>query len=198
MFDAINQYLFALINAPGIANTFPSFALWVAADWLIIGLAVLMLIGWIIAEKHQQRALFNAGLSAIFGLLISYAIQTIWPHPLPAAMGFGQQVFKHTGDASFPSDHGTVMFSVALALLLSKSRFGYLALLAALITAWARILLGHHWPFDMLAALLVAFFAALVVCTLLPRRLTWVFESVLAVYNWLKKPFRAIASKFRR
>jgi undecaprenyl-diphosphatase len=67
---------------------------------------------------------------------------------------------RHAPDSSFPSDHATVMFTVALVLASSLApqarRLGALLLPTAAVVASARVFLGVHYPLDMVGALLVA------------------------------------------
>ncbi len=82
---------------------------------------------------------------------------TLWFHPRPFMIPLGHTWISHPADNSFPSDHGTVMFSAAFALLSLRLRApGLLMLLAALPVAWSRIYLGVHFPLDMVGAALVA------------------------------------------
>ncbi len=67
-------------------------------------------------------------------------MEPLWFHPRPFMMPLGHTRISHPADNSFPSDHGTVMFSAAFALLSLRLRgIGLLVLAAALPVAWARI-----------------------------------------------------------
>lgn len=198
MFETINQSLFALINASASTSAFIIFIGTIAAKYLIILVAILMLIGWVFGNNPLRRALFSAGLAAIIGLGLNQFIAFFWPYPRPFASGIGQQFLDHAADASFPSDHGTILFSVALALLLLKNRFAIAAVAAALATAWARVFLGVHWPLDMLGSLSVALIAAPLASALLPRQVDTLFSQALKVYQWVLTTLRLPASIFPR
>lgn len=184
MFETLNKSLFALINAPVETSASTVFIASLAAEGLIFLVAILMVLGWVRGQNSTRRALFNAGLAAIIGLGLNQLIHSFWVHPRPFATGYGQQFLEHAADASFPSDHGTILFSIAFALLLSKSRFGTLALGVALTTAWARIFLGVHWPLDMLGSFAVALIAAPLASTLLKHPVATLFGLCLKVYKW--------------
>ena len=198
MFDSLNQTLFALINAPVETGAATVFMATLAAEGLLYIVAILMVLGWVRGQIPMRRALFNAGLAAIIGLAFNQILRTLWPHPRPFAAGYGQQFLEHAADASFPSDHGTILFSIAIALILSKSRFGALALGAALATAWARIFLGVHWPLDMLGSFAVALIAAALACTLFKRPVATLFGLCLKAYQWSLDRLRLPAALFPR
>jgi undecaprenyl-diphosphatase len=84
----------------------------------------------------------------------------LWYHARPFAIGAGHAYLAHAPDSSFPSDHGTIMFTVALVLACSRDpdarRFGRSLLPLAVVVAWARVFLGVHWPMDMLGAVVVS------------------------------------------
>jgi len=187
MFDTFNQSLFALINAP--ATTGPqavSIAEFIAKDLLYL-MALIMLLGWVRGQDTTRRALFNAGLAALLGLAASQIIHVLYVHPRPFAAGFGNQFLEHVADTSFPSDHGTIMFSVALALLLSRggAKIGAGVMVMALATAWARVFLGVHWPLDMAGAFVVSLLAALLITRVFQRFSGAAFTVALAFYRWL-------------
>ena len=187
MFETLNHTLFAMINAP--ESTGPQaigLAKFMAKDLLYL-LALGMLLGWLRGTETTRRALFYGGMAALIGLATNQIIHQLWPHPRPFAAGVGTQFLEHVTDTSFPSDHGTIMFSVACALLLSRGggKLGAVAMLAALATAWARVFLGVHWPMDMAGAFGVSLVSALLVTRIFPRLSEAAFTAALLVYRWI-------------
>lgn len=77
-------------------------------------------------------------------------------------MGIGQTLIEHVQDSSFPSDHLTLIWSVAFSLLLNKQHrvIGGLLFLIGIPVAWARIYLGVHFPLDMIGAAIVGLVSA--------------------------------------
>lgn len=64
-------------------------------------------------------------------------------------------------DPSFPSDHATAAFAIAVAITLRSRRAGYLALAMATILAVARVAVGIHYPGDVLGGALLGTLSAL-------------------------------------
>lgn len=71
---------------------------------------------------------------------------------------------SHPAGASFPSDHATAAFTVALAVGIFRSvRWGVLLGLVALLIGYARVFDGLHYPGDIAGGLLVGVVAVAVV-----------------------------------
>src|SRR5204863_9666964 len=69
-------------------------------------------------------------------------------------------------DASFPSDHASASLAIAFAVLAFDPLAGAIFLVAALLIAVGRVLVGAHYPGDVGASLLVAAGSALLVVRL--------------------------------
>lgn len=169
MFDHLNHILFSLFNAaPGLAG-WRLYAAIFAAEWVIMIVPLGLVLMWTHGLPGQREAAVRAFLAAVVALTMSKIIGLMWFHPRPFIAGIGQTYLVHAPDSSFPSDHATSMFSVALALAMCRlreaRRFGLVLLVLGVVVAWARVFLGVHWPLDMIAACVVASLAALLVGT---------------------------------
>ena len=164
MFDALNHFLFSLINAaPGLAGWQLHGAIF-AAEWVIMIVPLGLVLMWTNGATVQREAAVRAFLAAVIALTLSKIIGLLWFYPRPFMVGIGQTFLYHAPDSSFPSDHATSMFSVALGLVLCQlreaRRFGAALLGLTIVVAWARVFLGVHWPLDMVCALVVSGVAA--------------------------------------
>ncbi|MFQ5768738.1 MAG: phosphatase PAP2 family protein, partial [Acidobacteriota bacterium] len=56
-----------------------------------------------------------------------------------------------TGFGAFPSDHAALFFAMALGLFAWGRRLGMMGLAAAVLLCTARVAVGFHYPFDMVA-----------------------------------------------
>lgn len=156
--EHFNQTLFLLLNASAHP---PSLVVSIAkilanqAIWLV---PFTLLSGWLTGDEARRKLLLQAATAALFGLLINQMIGLLWFHPRPAMLNLGHSLIAHAPDSSFPSDHLTLLWTVAWSFglhPLMRTKGLALALLG-LALAWSRIYLGVHFPLDMLGALLVS------------------------------------------
>jgi undecaprenyl-diphosphatase len=153
--ESINEHLFLLVNAN---STSPAWLLGLAsfvAEDLLYLIPVILTALWM-WSTHREAAV-KALFAALIGLGISQVIGLVYTHPRPLMVGLGHTFVAHAAESSFPSDHGTLFFSVGLALLVWRARLVGLAVLAiGVAVAWSRVYVGLHFPFDMAGALVVA------------------------------------------
>jgi hypothetical protein len=99
-----------------------------------------------------------AGLSAAaVGLLVNQVISHTWHRARPyEAHPHGViPLISGSHDPSFPSDHATAAFAIAFGILFVAYRAGLVFLLWATLIALSRVLVGVHYPSDVLASLAV-------------------------------------------
>lgn len=196
LIESGNRVLFLMINA---SATPPQAAL-IFARSLAFGApfiaALLLVILWVRRDRATRSHLLDSTLTAGIGLAIAKTITLLWYHPRPFEIGLGHQLMAHPPEASFPSDHATLLFGLALPLLLAKGMRGLGAVfgLLALGTAWARVFLGVHFPFDMAGGLAVAIPSNLIVRSVSVPLQTWVHPPLFQLYEtiltWARLPVR--------
>ena len=183
----LNEALFLLINAPASPNAFLLAIAKVLADQAIWLAPLALVIGWLRGSDRTRMLMLEATASGLAGLLINQVIGLFWQHPRPFMVGLGNTFMAHAADSSFPSDHLTLLWSIAFSFLMhQRPRFaGMLLALLGLPVAWARIYLGVHFPLDMLGAALVAVSSA----TLCFREERWFLDSA---YRWAVGLYRLL------
>lgn len=148
--DGIEDPLLFYVNA--------SEALFVAT------LAIVFLAARGAAHAGWRRASVAAVLSAGLGLAVGKVISELVDRARPfVADPHGVHLFaSHAADPGFPSDHATAAFAIAVAILLRKRAWGYVALVLAAVLSVGRVALGVHYPSDVLAGAALGSAAALV------------------------------------
>lgn len=131
-------------------------------------LVVATLALWLLARPGDQArkwklATATALLAAVVALGVDRVVTAFWSRPRPFTVDHDGRVFgSHAADASFPSDHAAASFAIAFAVLAYDRLAGSLFVAVAVLVAVGRVLVGVHYPGDVLAGALVGAGAALI------------------------------------
>lgn len=158
-------YLNSLLDFPIIENISLLFA-----DIPIFFLPLFLVITWVyytykdknIKKKKDLLFLFY---SCIIAIVINFIIQYFIHIDRPETVieWVWKLLLDHIPNASFPSDHAAV--SVAFLLGLFYARFTKTAIFFAIpviIMNISRVILGVHWPLDILCGMLIWIISALI------------------------------------
>ncbi len=167
------------------------------AQYLFVGLlAVLFLARGKWTSENARHGVVAALLSAALALLVAHVITGIWDRPRPYVAHPAQAhlFIAPSNDSSFPSDHATAAFAIAVSLVLRSRRVGYIALAMAVVLGVARVAVGVHYPSDVLAGALIGTGAALLLWIPPIRRpLHELADWTARVYEALVRQLRARA-----
>ncbi|WP_152193054.1 phosphatase PAP2 family protein [Georgenia satyanarayanai] len=132
------------------------------ADVLVVALtSAVALQTWRLRRARERIATAVAsGVGVLLAYGTSEALKVVLARERPCRAVLPDPQCPGAGNWSFPSNHSTIAFSLATALvLLSASAWAWSAYLAAIATAASRVVDGVHLPHDTLAG------AALGICT---------------------------------
>lgn len=150
-----------------------------APDWLqvlvaflteafLVLLAVLVLLAWWRGRDRTIPRLVAPFIATGLAYLLSTTAKGLiqQDRPCRAVAGVRDTVEQcpEYGDWSLPSNHTTIAAALAVAISLLWRRFAVPALLMALLAGFSRVLVGAHYPHDVLFGLVLgAVVSALVV-----------------------------------
>jgi undecaprenyl-diphosphatase len=154
-----------------VDGLFKTFANDLAA--VMVGLvALIFLIPW----RHRRRerragavlATAAAGVALLINQPIAHAVDRTRPylaHPAHAHL-----LIARSHDPSFPSDHATGAFALAVGVLMYDRVTGVLLVVLAAILSFARVYVGTHYPGDVVAGAAIGAASAVILYLLPPVR----------------------------
>ena len=117
-------------------------------------------------DRRWKLATGNGFAAAAVAYVVNVVIHSAWDRPRPYESHVIRHPWSVSTDASFPSDHASVALAIAFAVLAFDLTAGSVLLVAAVLIAVGRVLIGAHYPGDVLASLGVALVAAFAVVRL--------------------------------
>jgi membrane-associated phospholipid phosphatase len=155
--------------------------------WAILVLVVSAAVLWVLARPggslRWKLATASAALAAVVGLVANLALGKIWYDSRPFVAHPGQTVLLvgHAKNNGFPSDHATVAFAIAFAVLAFSRPLGAVLVVLATAIALDRIFVGVHYPADIAASFLVGLGSALLVTTVGRPYVRWAVRKISRV-----------------
>jgi undecaprenyl-diphosphatase len=163
-----------------------------AQSVLVILIAAAAFALWLVGRpggSHRWKlASASALASAALALEANQLIAKVWHRPRPYETHPALYHLSKSHDPSFPSDHASAAFAIAFAVFLFDRMVGTLFLAVAVVIGLARVLIGVHYPGDVLAGAAVGLLTALVVVYLGRRVLAWAVRVVERVTDPIVAP----------
>ena len=179
----MNHTLFALINAHAGKNGIVDAIAVATAEYLPLLFAACLGYLWFRKRELREEVLL-IGITALLALAMNFAITLVYFHPRPFMEHEVNQLIRHAPETSFPSDHATLMLTLAF-MLASCRRLGNLGvpfIVLALAGGFARVFCGVHYPFDIAGSLVVALMATGLSRLLLHRHLSLLVRAMMERY----------------
>lgn len=187
----LDDRVFFAINSLAEHTTWLHAPVEVYANYGVVVFAALLVVTVLRARGRSSRDLAAAGWAGL-GLLLAVAVNQPLGNLVHEARPYATHphvllLVHRSSDFSFPSDHAVMAGAVAAGLLIAWRRVGVVAVALALLMAFARVYIAAHYPWDVLAGLMVG---AVVVA------LGWVAlqQPLVAVVELLRgvPPFRTV------
>lgn len=125
--------------------------------YFVYALPVIMLVLWFVYPQKRLSLALSFGACLISWFLITKLLvpNFIWFRPRPDLELIGlKEVFFHRPSYSFPSDHATALLAITLGLYVFKwRRAACWMLIYSLVILFARVVIGVHFPLDILGGL---------------------------------------------
>jgi undecaprenyl-diphosphatase len=157
------------------------------AQFFFVALLAVLFLGtgkW--RSVNARHGVVAAGFSALLALGIAHLITEFWDRarPYDAHPTAAHLFISPSSDPSFPSDHATAAFAIAVAIWLRSRKAGWLALAMATILAVSRVAVGVHYPADVIGGALIGTASALILSLPPVRRpLHWLAEWSGSIYE---------------
>ena len=156
----VNASLFNTINGwPGnrLADNLMIFA---AKDLIFLAFVAFLVAAARAYRRRGLPVLIGSGVTLAFAFGFGLIAASLHTEKRPFQSHHAQLLINHAPGQSFPSDHATAAFALALATLVFLSRpIGAALLAAAVLIGFARIYCGVHYPADILGSFFVSLLA---------------------------------------
>ncbi|MBP9717958.1 phosphatase PAP2 family protein [Candidatus Gracilibacteria bacterium] len=141
----------------------------IAADYMIFFM-VAGIAGYVFYEKNQDRGFYNV-IKMMVAILISRGVLVtivriilVRARPFMAA-SVTQLLSQSPLEQSFPSAHASMMFALAGSMYCADKRWGVVYLVLATVSGLARIIVGIHFPLDILGGAVLGILSVVLVET---------------------------------
>ncbi|AFQ15703.1 Bacitracin transport permease protein BCRC [Bacillus thuringiensis HD-771] len=124
---------------------------------------LLFMILWVKNKYKNRTYVFQAILACCLAFAFNRFIGLLFYRERPFVSHLNiNQLVEHTANASFPSDHATSAFAIAITLYMYEKRLGRVFLLLAVFISFSRIWVGVHYPLDVLIGAILGILWALI------------------------------------
>ncbi|MDP2874429.1 MAG: phosphatase PAP2 family protein [bacterium] len=120
--------------------------------YLILALGLIIVYYW---RRKEESLVLKLILACALAVSFSEVIKILVPEARPPTSLIGS-----IADSSFPSSHTAAAVALATTLWFQKRNSRLVVLLVALGVAVGRVLVGAHYPFDVLGGAVVGFVTA--------------------------------------
>lgn len=185
----MDYVLFRLIN--GLAGRWPvvdAVMRFFATDYVVPTTMICALVFvWFSGRRVLQRQALLAILSVAISNTIVAAFNAVWFRPRPFTTHDDVTLlFYHPSDSSFPANSSATTWALAWAVWLIDRRIGSILVTLAFMMALARVFVGVHYPFDVIAGAMIGIGAARAVARWLAPHLRPALQVLITIARRLR------------
>lgn len=154
----LDQQVFARLNSITNKIDWLDGVLRFISVWFVYAVPFFLLGFWFWYGQKEKLIALRVTLFGLFGwLVINNLIGLGWFRKRPfVKLTDTQELIFHQPDKSFPSDHATLGFALAIGFILAGyKKLGYFFLIWTVIFSIARVIVGVHFPLDAIAGFIV-------------------------------------------
>ncbi|WP_212112073.1 undecaprenyl-diphosphatase [Bartonella queenslandensis] len=132
------------------------------AKFLIYVIPLHFCVLWFCGGERERCVVLSICMSICIALFIGYLISLFYFHPRPFVVGLTTPLIKHRATSSFPSNHALTIASYTASFYFYRYKVTFrFAVVFLCLICWARIFVGVHYPFDILAGIILGSFISL-------------------------------------
>lgn len=153
----LDQKVFWWFNGLTGQTVWLDWALKIVSVGFVYVVPLILIVFWFYGSREKLIAIRVVTFALTGWLGVNSLIGLIWFRNRPFIRLIGtQEIVFHQPDKSFPSDHATLGFSLAIGLLLAGyQKLGWFLLVWTAVFSLARVIVGVHFPLDIVAGLIV-------------------------------------------
>ena len=193
--QSLDYQFFRAINGLAGSNRALDAFMIVCAKYAPVVFALTLIGLWLRWTYQSQRGAFMAGVSALSALGIGQLVGAAFPRDRPYLAHTVTLLITHAPDTSFPSDHATLAFAVGVTVWLFNRKVGAALLLFGVVTAFARVFVGAHYPTDVVGGALLGGIVSVAMARLVsspaPDALLTRIFTILACWHLAAPPMHA-------
>ncbi|MGG1401047.1 undecaprenyl-diphosphatase [Bacillus salipaludis] len=143
---------------------------------------------WFFHKEQNRKMVASACIAACLALTTNMIIGDFYYRTRPFVAHHVIMLISHAKNASFPSDHATAAFVIAMTIWLWKKREGWIWLILAAGIGISRVWTGVHYPLDVIAGMVIGIVTAVVIYLLTARwgKLNQFIDFLINIYEKLE------------